>query len=553
MASLDDIVAALASMDPEKAKETLQAARDATAGMLWVPNPGPQTDAYYSPADVLYYGGSAGGGKSQVLLGCALNDHCVSRLFRTQFKDIDGEGGLAPAAAEVVGRALGQDFPSYAGYNSQKHVWRIPDTLTGGKKRAIEFGAFTNEKEAGGYQGRAADFFGFDEAVQFQEDLIRFIISWNRPGAGVPNDQRCRTIFASNPPVTAEGLWIFDMFGPWLDPEHPRPAKAGELRWYATVDGHEIEVDQDYAAVLVDAQGRELSVKPKSRTFIPASLSDNPDLLDSDYASQLASLPEHLQDAFARGKFSTTLDDAERQVIPTEWILKAQERWMHQKRNLIDKPMDALGVDVASGGQDEMVCAPLHGTTFGPLKSKPGAEVRSASEKFAFVMECAKNDPQFNIDNNGYGDDICSALESNNFNVNRIKGSFGPTRNAPDGREYPNYRTQMIWEFRCALHPDYGDSIALPPGRNLVMQLTSFREEPREESRKVIRIESDVDIKKRIGRSPDEARAVMFAWAKPSETAKLKRNTYLSKRKSIRTGSTPKVNRPHSKVAGIRR
>jgi hypothetical protein len=32
--------------------------------MVWVPNPGPQTDAYLSEADILLYGGQAGGGKS---------------------------------------------------------------------------------------------------------------------------------------------------------------------------------------------------------------------------------------------------------------------------------------------------------------------------------------------------------------------------------------------------------------------------------------------------------------------------------------------------------
>ena len=33
---------------------------------VWVPQPGPQTAAYNSPADVLFYGGSAGGGISDL-------------------------------------------------------------------------------------------------------------------------------------------------------------------------------------------------------------------------------------------------------------------------------------------------------------------------------------------------------------------------------------------------------------------------------------------------------------------------------------------------------
>lgn len=543
--SLDDIVRLLEKMPEGERKQVIDKARKENAGYLWKPNPGPQTQAYFSPADMLYYGGSAGGGKSQLMLGLAVNEHRVSRLFRRQFKDIDGEGGLAPALAQIMGTTKG--------YNSQKHVWKIPAGRAGGVPRAVEFGAFESPREAEAYQGRPADLFAFDEAVQFQYDLIRYITAWNRPAPGVPSDQRCRIVLGSNPPVTPEGLWIFDLFAPWLDPQHPNPAKPGELRWFAMVDGHEIEVDADYQAIIVDAGGHELAVKPKSRTFVPASLSDNPDLLDSGYASQLASLPKYLQDAFAAGKFTTTLEDSERQVIPTEWVLKAQERWMHQKRDLIERPMDALGVDVASGGADRLVCAPLHRTTFGHLQSKPGAEVKSASEKFAFVMSVARDDPQFNVDNNGYGDDLCSALESNNFNVRRIKASFRPTRLAKDGRDFENMRAQLVWAFREALDPEHGDSVALPPGRSVVMELTSFREMPHEDMRRTIRIESNEEIKKRIGRSPDEAWAIFFGWAEPSNAAKQHRESVVRARaeRDHKRAARP-VNRHYGKVTGRR-
>lgn len=542
--SLDDIVKLLESMPDEERQQVIDTAKRENAGFLWKPNPGPQTEAYFSPADLLYYGGAAGGGKSQLLLGLAANEHCVSRLFRRQFKDIDGEGGLAPAMAQILG--------STKGYNSQKHVWIVPPELTGGRRRAVEFGAFESAKDAEAYQGRPADFFGFDEAVQFNYDLIRFIIAWNRPAPGVPSDQRCRVVLGSNPPVTAEGLWIFDLFAPWLDPEHPRPALPGELRWFAQVDGHEIEVDADYEAVIVDAGGNELLVKPKSRTFIPASLSDNPDLLDSGYASQLASLPKHLQDALAAGKFTTTLEDADRQVIPTEWVLKAQERFMLRKRDLVEKPMTALGIDVASGGRDRMVCVPLHVNTFGEPRLKPGDEVRTASQKFAFVMECAKDDPQFNVDNNGYGDDLCSALESNNFNVKRLKGSFGSGAKANDGRDFENKRAEMIWRFREALDPNSGENIALPPGREIVMELTAFREQPREDMRSTIRIEPNDEIKKRIGRSPDLAWGFFFAWAEPDPINAAKRQQAIQARKAYPVGSSPQVIPYSGKVKGRR-
>lgn len=487
---------------------------------------------------------------SQLLLGLAANEHRVSRLFRRQFKDIDGEGGLAPGLAEIVG--------STKGYNSQKHVWKIPTELTGGIERAVEFGAFESAKDAEAYQGRAADFYGFDEAVQFQEDIVDFIMGWNR--TTIPG-QRCRVVLASNPPLTPEGLWIFDWFAPWLDPEYADPlkkgpAKPGELRWFTKMDGHMIEVEEDWVGYITDSQGKQVEVRPKSRTFIPAALSDNPDLLDSGYASQLANLPAHLQDALLRGQFTTTMEDAERQVIPTEWVLKAQERWRMRRHEAdpnspLYEPMTALGVDMADGGQDRMTCVPLHKTFFDEPVVKPGKEVDTTDKQGAMILGVARDDPQFNIDcGGGYGSGVSSMLESNNFNVKRIKGGSGSTARARDGRKFGLKRDEMVWRLREGLDPEHGDNIALPPGRHILMELTSFREMQHGEMRDTIRIENNDSIVKRIGRSPDLAWGFFFAWAEPDPMAKEQRASHVSSRKK-RSHSLP-VSLPARKVYGRR-
>jgi hypothetical protein len=43
----------------------------------WTLNPGPQTDAYTSEADELYFGGRAGGGKTALLLILAATQHLL--------------------------------------------------------------------------------------------------------------------------------------------------------------------------------------------------------------------------------------------------------------------------------------------------------------------------------------------------------------------------------------------------------------------------------------------------------------------------------------------
>jgi hypothetical protein len=65
---------------------------------------------------------------------------------------------------------------------------------------------------------------------------------------------------------------VVEEFAPWLDPGHPNPAKAGEMRWYVS---DEYGKSQEVAGPEeVEIDGR--MVKPQSRTFIPAGLKDNP-------------------------------------------------------------------------------------------------------------------------------------------------------------------------------------------------------------------------------------------------------------------------------------
>jgi hypothetical protein len=67
-----------------------------------------------------------------------------------------------------------------------------------------------------------------------------------------------------NPSSTAEGEWLLSYFGPWVDYTHPRPAKPAEIRWYAMVDGKEVEREDGEEFV---HNGE--TIRPKSRTFIP--------------------------------------------------------------------------------------------------------------------------------------------------------------------------------------------------------------------------------------------------------------------------------------------
>ena len=62
-------------MDEATRQKITRDAVNATKHMIWVPNVGPQTEAYNCEADELYFGGEVGGGKTDLGIGLATTVH----------------------------------------------------------------------------------------------------------------------------------------------------------------------------------------------------------------------------------------------------------------------------------------------------------------------------------------------------------------------------------------------------------------------------------------------------------------------------------------------
>ncbi len=293
----------------------------------WEPLPGPQTNAITTLADETFYGGAAGGGKTDLLLGTALIDHFDTIIFRREFAQLKG---IKKRAAEI--------YANYGKFNGADYVWRFhEDPYTG---KTIELGACQFDGDEQKYQGRPHDLKAFDEITHFTEAQFRFLKGWNRttrinPATGRP--QRCRVIAAGNPPVLSQGQWVIKYWGPWLDPEHQNPAKPGELRWFVTDELGEDKEVPDNSPIWMTIDGVPQWVHPTSRTFIRAKIQDNKYLLESGYLSVLQALPEPLRSRMLGGNFGAQEDDDEWQVIPTAWIIAAQARWAPSYTQYVEK------------------------------------------------------------------------------------------------------------------------------------------------------------------------------------------------------------------------
>jgi hypothetical protein len=290
---LDELLTRLRE-DDAGAREAVELALESTADLCWVPNVGPQSEGYFCQADELFYGGQAGGGKTDLLAGLGLTAHSESLLLR---RFTDDSKKLAKRARAIAG--------SGHGYNGQDRI------LTLGE-HTVRFGGCQLEDDKERYKGQPYDLYGFDEIGDFSFSQYKFITGWNRtakPG------QRCRIVCAGNPPTRPEGLWIVQYWAAWLDPNHPKPALPGELRWYMRGENDEdIEVDGPGPHPV---EWSPTPVFARSRTFIPSKLSDNPDYVRSGYQATLDTLPAELRRAYRDGDFGAGIQDDDWQVIPT--------------------------------------------------------------------------------------------------------------------------------------------------------------------------------------------------------------------------------------------
>jgi hypothetical protein len=438
---------------------------------VWTPAPenAPQCIAYELARSrsvmQMGFGGQAGGGKSEY-----------------------------PQLTDMIERG-NELFPTPFISGEKKH-WRFDGRLI--RLRHAQY-----EQDWKKYQGQSYDFIGFDEAAEFLELQIRYITGWLRS----VGNAKTLLLLCFNPPTTPEGEWIVRMFAPWIAPDYAgKRAVSGEIRWFARMeDDKEIEVEN--GEPFADDEGN--TVYPISRTFIPASRHDNP-YLGEQYERQLDNLPEPLRSMIRDGDFTISSQDDPWQVIPTNWVLQAQQRWREGTRP--DVALRALGVDVARGGDDQTAMAPLYGAWFDTLRMFPGAQTPDGQRAALQVLDVLGTDKApIYIDVIGWGASAYDHLKGlSNTAVIPVNNAEASARTDKSGRfHFSNIRAASYWALREALDPASGEAIALPDDRDLRVELCAARY-------KIvggrIQLELKDDIKKRLKRSPDRADAVVLAW-----------------------------------------
>lgn len=438
-----------------------------------------------SEADELFYGGAAGGGKTDLLIGCAVTRHHNAIIFRREFPQLRG---IIERSKEIIG-------PS-GRLNEQSNIWRMPG-------RTLEFGAVKDEDDKNKYQGRPHDFIGIDEGTHLTVTQVRFLMGWLRttkPG------QRRRMMLTANPPTDTEGQWVIEYWAPWLDETYENPAEPGELRWVAVLDGSDVWVDGPEP---FEHNGD--IIYPKSRTFIPARLGDNPYLThDSNYIAQLQGMQEPMRTQMLYGDFSLGLVSDPYQLIPTDKLRDAKARE-------IDPDASAgitAGIDVAGGGDAETTMWLRRGNDLLHFQSWTDYDPRQAviDELREWLHDGLT---AINIDSVGIGHNwpVDFEKEFGSYGVTVTGVNVGMASEVLDTRgdkRFANLKAEYYWELRQrfmdGLMAGLIDQVTLS-------QLASIRFTT---PRGVVTIEKKEDARKRGVKSPDRAEALMLAYAPPS-------------------------------------
>jgi len=235
------------------------------------PQAGPQEQFLSSPADIVIYGGAAGGGKSWGLLMEPLrhvttNHQFAAVFFRRNTTQIRNPGGLWDES-----RGL---YP-LLGARPAKAVleWRWP---FGG---LVKFAHLEHESTVYDWQGAQIPLICFDELTHFTKAQFFYMLSRNRSTCGVRPYIRATT----NPDADS---WVRDFIAWWIDQTTGLaiPERSGVIRWFLRIN--DAIVWGDTREELIDRYGRadlpaehEDQPRPKSVTFITAKLSDNRILL----------------------------------------------------------------------------------------------------------------------------------------------------------------------------------------------------------------------------------------------------------------------------------
>jgi predicted phage terminase large subunit-like protein len=256
---------------------------------LYEPQTGPQTDFHACSADIVIYGGGAGGGKTYAVLGEPFyhydNPKFGAVIFRKTNKEIENVGGLYSKSEEMYLPANGR--PSGLS-------WYFPSGAH------VQLSGMEHDKDRFHWQGTDIDLIEWDELTHFSATQFWYVTLSRGRSRGLATPYTRATC---NPDPDSFVRQLIDW---WIGPDgYPIPARAGKVRAFMRHSDDSLEwFNSKKEAFKKYGTGPE--VRPLTLAFIPAKVTDNKILMarDPGYYANLMAMPFVDRERLLRGNWN---------------------------------------------------------------------------------------------------------------------------------------------------------------------------------------------------------------------------------------------------------
>lgn len=235
--------------------------------LLWKPQP-KQAALLSCPAFEIFYGGAAGGGKSDAIIAAGLQDAKTNGRWSRSIVFRQSRDELS----DLLERADALYVPMGAKFNRTNKFGTNVYTFPNGARCSFTY--LEKEQDVKRYQGKEFTLVCFDELGNYATPYCwDYMQSRIRSSHGA----RGRIIGTGNPGGVGQG-WIYQRF---MADKRPNRIYTREVKL------------------------KSGNVRTYSSVYIPSSLYDNRALMekDPDYEARLMNLPAHLRDALLNGSW----------------------------------------------------------------------------------------------------------------------------------------------------------------------------------------------------------------------------------------------------------
>lgn len=248
--------------------------------VVFAPASKAQEQFLQSDADITFYGGSAGAGKSTMLLGAFLKfcHHPRTRgvIFRRTTKQLDNAGGLFDNAIHL-----------YKKVDPKIKIKQRDLELIFSSGAVLKFAYLDGPQDKYNWQGAELTFLGFDEIQQLTEENVIYVMSRLR---STSVDYKKQILATGNPDYDS---FIRHWVEHALDERGiPIRREVYPNRYMVQIPGGGIQwADTREELEAVYGSGPESGIM--SFKFVPGTIYDNPPLMKADptYVSRLKALP----------------------------------------------------------------------------------------------------------------------------------------------------------------------------------------------------------------------------------------------------------------------